>query len=126
MLGRARFPAARKVVDMANVNLPVPVAFAGAALCAMGGYLIGVVAGPDTTSRTTAEVLSYDRDSRELCLTGDAVADLPQAGDGRLCGTWRSAQRNAAPRPGDQFRFVVMASKGQGEVSTFIYGDVVD
>ena len=111
---------------MANVNLPAPVAFAGAALCALGGYLIGVVAGPDTTSRTTAEVLSYDQDSRELCLTGDAVADLPEAGDGRLCGTWRSAQRSPAPRRGDQFRFVVMSSEGQGEVSTFIYGDVVD
>jgi hypothetical protein len=111
---------------MANVNLPAPVAFAGAALCGLGGYLVGVVAGPDTTSRTTAEVASYDRDSRELCLTGDAVADLPETDDGRLCGTWRSAQRNAAPQEGDQFRFVVMSTEGQGEVSTFIYGDVVE
>ena len=111
---------------MADINMPAPVAFAGAALCALGGYLIGVVAGPDTTSRTTAEVVSYDRDSHELCLTGDAVADLPETDDGRLCGTWRSAQRNPAPQEGDQFRFVVMSSEGQGEVSTFIYGDVVD
>ncbi len=111
---------------MANVNMPAPVALAGAALCGLGGYLIVVVAGPDTTSRTTAEVVSYDRDSHELCLTGDAVADLTGTDDGRLCGTWRSAQRNPPPRQGDQFRFVVMSSKGQGEVSTFIYGDVVD
>ena len=82
--------------------------------------------GPDTTSRTTAEVLSYDQDSRELCLTGDAVADLRQTDDGRLCGTWRSADGTAAPRPGERFRFVVMSSEGQGEISTFIYGDVVD
>ncbi|HET6563746.1 MAG TPA: hypothetical protein VFG72_17890 [Marmoricola sp.] len=111
---------------MANVNLPAPVAFAGAALCALGGYLIGVVAGPDTTSRTTAEVVSYDADSHELCLTGDAVADLQESDDGRLCGTWRSAQRSPRPQEGDQFRFVVMSSEGQGEVSTFIYGDVVE
>jgi hypothetical protein len=111
---------------MANVNLPAPVALAGAALCALGGYLVGVVAGPDTTSRTTAEVVSYDRDSHELCLTGDAVADVPETEDGRLCGTWRSAQPNPAPREGDRFRFVVMSSEGQGEVSTFIYGDVVE
>jgi hypothetical protein len=111
---------------MANVNMPAPVAVAGAALCALGGYLVGVVAGPDTTSRTTAEVASYDRDSRELCLTGDAVTDLPEADDGRLCGTWRSAQRNSPPREGDQFRFVVMSSAGPGEVTTFIYGDVVE
>jgi hypothetical protein len=111
---------------MGNVNLPAPVAFAGAALCAMGGYLVGVVAGPDTTSRTTAEVVSYDPVGHELCLRGDAVADLPEAEDGQLCGTWRSAQRNPRPQEGDQFRFVVMSSEGQGEVSTFIYGDVVD
>jgi len=114
------------VDDIANVNLPAPVAFAGAALCVLGGYIVGVVAGPDTTSRTSAQVASYEPDSRELCLTGDAVSDLPEAEDGRLCGTWRSAQSTARPREGDTFRFVVMSSEGQGEVTTFIYGDVVD
>ncbi len=111
---------------MANVNMPAPVAFAGAALCALGGYLIGVVAGPDTTSRTTAEVVSFDAGSQELCLTGEAVAELPQTDEGRLCGTWRSPQRGSRPQEGDEFRFVVMSSEGEGEVSTFIYGDVVD
>ena len=71
-------------------------------------------------------MVSYDVGSHELCLTGDAVADLPETADGRLCGTWRSPQRNPRPEEGDTFRFVVMSSKGQGEVSTFIYGDVVD
>ena len=105
--------------------MPAPVAVAGAALCVLGGYLVGVVAGPDTTSRTTAQVASYDASSHELCLTGEAVAELPEAEDGMLCGTWRSAQRDAVARKGDEFRFVVMSSKGDGEVTTFIYGDVV-
>ena len=46
---------------MGNVNLPTPVALAGGAICVLGGYLLGVLAGPDTTSRTTADVVSYDR-----------------------------------------------------------------
>jgi hypothetical protein len=126
MLGRARIPLLGRWSNMANVNLPAPVAIAGAVLCVLGGYLVGVVAGPDTTSRTTAEVVSYDPVGHELCLTGEAVADLPQTDDGELCGTWRSSQRNPRPRQGDEFRFVVMTREGEGSVSTFIYGDVVD
>ena len=59
---------------MANVTMPTPVALAGGALCLLGGYLVGVVAGPDTEDTDTATVVSYDADSDRLCLTGEAVA----------------------------------------------------
>lgn len=118
---------------MGNVNLPTPVALAGGALCALGGYLLGVVAGPDTTERTTAVVARYDASTSELCLTGDGIDG--QEGtvvDGVLCGTWRRTSSAAtAPRPGDTFRFVSL-STGPGEsapegqrATTVIYGDVV-
>ena len=60
---------------MANLNLPTPVVIAGAGLCLLGGYLIGVVAGPDTPERTTGTVDSYNARTNELCLSGDAVGD---------------------------------------------------
>jgi hypothetical protein len=112
---------------MANVNMPAPVAVAGAALCLLGGYVIGVVAGPDSSSLTTAEVASFAEDSNELCLTGDAVAELPGAVSGTLCGTWRTSQRTRVPVAGDEFRFVTLRREraGSDEAVTFIYGDVV-
>ena len=74
---------------MANLNLPTPVVLAGAGLCLLGGYLIGVVAGPDTPERTTGVVDSYNSRTNELCLTGDAVGDQEGANDdGELCGIW--------------------------------------
>jgi hypothetical protein len=111
---------------MGNLTVPTPVAVAGAALCVLGGFVIGVVAGPDTTPASTAEVVSFDADTEELCLGGEAVADLPEADDGRLCGTWRHSASARSPREGDAFRFVTMTSAaddGQGAV-TYIYGDV--
>ena len=69
---------------MGNVNLPTPVALAGGALCALGGYLLGVVAGPDTAERTTAVVESFDEASNELCLSGDDRVE--DRGDGRVIG----------------------------------------
>ena len=45
---------------MGNVNLPTPVAVAGGAICVLGGYLLGALTGPDTATRTTAVVDSYD------------------------------------------------------------------
>lgn len=112
---------------MGNINLPTPVALAGAALCLLGGYLVGAVLGPDTAERTTAEVDSYDPRTRELCLAGDAVADAPEADDGVLCGTWQRNQGAQDPRPGDRFRFVVMTTGGDSpeETETYLYGDVV-
>lgn len=114
---------------MADVTLPAPIAAAGAALCLLGGYLIGVVAGPETTSRTTAEVASYDRSSEQLCLRGDAVAEAPGAADGVLCGTWRHDDqvRRSTPQEGDTFRFVTLRNEGSGadEATILIYGDVV-
>jgi hypothetical protein len=119
---------------MGNVTLPTPVALAGGAICILGGYLLGVVAGPNTPSRTTATVERYDERTGELCLTGDAITN--QAGvseQGRLCGTWRrSVGDENLPEPGEDFRFVsvVVDRPPEGEARedgpfTMIYGDVL-
>jgi hypothetical protein len=119
---------------MGNISLPTPVALAGGAICLLGGYLLGVVAGPSTPSRTTAMVDSYDDRDGRLCLSGEMIAD--QEGvteEGQLCGTWRrSVGDEDLPEPGDQFRFVsvVVDQPPEGEDSedgpfTMIYGDVV-
>ena len=117
---------------MGNVNLPTPVALTGGALCVLGGYLLAVVIGPDTSSRTTATVDSYDEDSSLLCLQGDGVLGEEGAvDDGVLCGTWRRTPGNdAIPEQGDQFRFVSLNAGGnQGpdgqRPATVIYGEVV-
>lgn len=117
---------------MGNVNVPTPVALAGAALCILGGYLAGWVSAPDTPGRTTATVDTYDPGSDKLCLSGDSIGD--QEGvteDGVLCGTWRHTDGTAFPQEGDAFRFVSMVvdashegESGGGPV-TVIYGDVV-
>ncbi|HSE07765.1 MAG TPA: hypothetical protein VLB29_03780 [Nocardioidaceae bacterium] len=120
--------------QMGNVTLPTPVALAGGAICILGGYLLGVVAGPDTPSRTTAVVDSYDEQNGHLCLSGESVAE--QEGtteEGQLCGTWRrSVGDEDLPTPGDEFRFVsvVVDQPPAGESDadgpfTMIYGDVV-
>lgn len=120
--------------QMGNVTLPTPVALAGGAFCILGGYLLGVVAGPDTPGRTTAVVDSYDERTGRLCLSGESVID--QAGvteEGQLCGTWRrSVGDEGLPEPGDEFRFVsVVADQpppGEDDEDgpfTMIYGDVV-
>lgn len=112
---------------MANVTMPTPVALAGGALCLLGGYLVGVVAGPDTEDTDTATVVSYDEDGDRLCLSGDAAADAPQSEDGRLCGQWRRIDGGPDPEEGDQFRFATLSSEpgDAGDVTTLIYGDVV-
>jgi hypothetical protein len=120
---------------MGNVNLPTPVALAAAGICVLGGYLIGAVAGPDTPSRTTATVESYDAENDRLCLRGDTVEGQEGATDeGTLCGTWRRTQSSQpVPEPGDRFRFVSMvvdaSREGEPEAAgpiTVIYGDVVE
>lgn len=119
---------------MGNVTLPTPVALAGGSICLLGGYLLGVVAGPATPERTTATVQSYDEDSGELCLTGEAIGD--QEGviqERRLCGRWRRTQNNnTTPERGDEFRFVSLVVEGSRPSAseeptplTLIYGDVV-
>lgn len=112
---------------MANVTMPTPVALAGGALCLLGGYLVGVVAGPDTEDTDTATVVSYDEDSDRLCLTGEAVADAAESDGGELCGQWRRIDGGPDPREGDQFRFATLSSDpgDAGDVTTLIYGDVV-
>ncbi len=112
---------------MATLHVPVPVAVAGAALCVLGGFLVGAVTSNGTTRESTAQVASYDRDTRQLCLEGDAVKDLAAAQDGVLCGTWQRTQGAREPRKGQDFRFVTMTSRGDTatETATFIYGDVL-
>ena len=114
---------------MGNVSLPTPVFLAGGALCLLAGYLLGSVAGPDTPDRSTARVVSFDRDSSRLCLEGDATKD--QAGaepDGMLCGIWRETRGAKAPAEGDDFSFVSISNAGNDEGhrqdSVLIYGDV--
>jgi hypothetical protein len=119
---------------MGNVTLPTPVALAGGAICILGGYLLGAVAGPSTPSRTTAVVDSYDQSDGRICLSGETVTDQEGAGDdGNLCGTWRrSVGDEILPEPGDEFRFVSVVvdqpPSGEGDADgpyTMIYGDVV-
>ena len=119
---------------MGNVTLPTPVALAGGAICILGGYLLGAVAGPDTPSRTTATVDSYDDQDGTLCLRGETVSDQEGADrNGRLCGTWRrSVGDEGLPERGDEFRFVSVVvdqpppgQQGAKGPFTMIYGDVV-
>lgn len=116
---------------MGNVNLPAPVLVAGGALCLLGGYLIGVVAGPDTPDRTTGVVASYDDSTRLLCLAGDTVQDQEGAAeDGSLCGRWQRGPGVRTPKAGDRFRFVSVlpagAPEGSPGMGVLIYGDVVE
>lgn len=114
---------------MGNVNLPTPVVLAGAGLCMLGGYLVGVVAGPDTPERTSGVVESYDAGTRELCLTGDAVEDHEGAEDGVLCGAWQKSTGSADPRKGDDFRFVSRIDRnraGSEDDRVLIFGEVDD
>lgn len=119
---------------MGNVNLPTPVALAGGALCILGGYLLGVVAGPSAPSQSTAVVDSYDPANGRLCLGGDTISG--QEGvteDGLLCGTWRrSVGGSRLPEPGDRFRFVSVVVEQppsnedrEAGPTIVIYGDVV-
>lgn len=119
---------------MGNVTMPTPVALAGGAICILGGYLLGVVAGPAAPSRSTAVVESYDESNGRLCLTGASVAEQPGVDeDGLLCGTWRrTAGDNDVPTAGDEFSFVsvVVDQPPEGEERgdgpfRIIYGDVV-
>ena len=119
---------------MANVNLPLPLFVAAGGFCLLAGFLVGVVAGPETPDRTTAVVESYDNGSGRLCLTGDGVADQDGVDDeGVLCGLWRRSLNASAPRVGDDFRFVVVRGAEPPEgtddervAGVLIYGDVVD
>ena len=112
---------------MGNVNLPTPVVLAGAGLCLLGGYLVGVVAGPAAPDRTTAVVKSFDPGTRKLCLEGDSVKDIAGADGDVLCGVWRRADGAHTPNHGDKFRFVSKVTEGQSgsadDVVT-IFGEV--
>ncbi|GGF36507.1 hypothetical protein GCM10011519_07560 [Marmoricola endophyticus] len=118
---------------MANVTLPTPVLLAGGALCLVGGYLLGAVTGPDTPDRTTATVVSYQRDDSRLCLRGEAVEDQRGAEDGELCGVWRRSNPATRddPKAGEEFRFVTQEVSGQegdqgsGSSTVVIYGDLI-
>lgn len=96
----------------------------------LGGYLVGVVAGPDTPDRTTGVVDSYNASTRELCLTGEGVEELEGAEDGSLCGVWqRAAASSTVPQEGDRFRFVSKLSPGQSgddDDRVLLFGEVDD
>ena len=113
---------------MANINLPAPVAVAGGCLCLLGGYLIGAVAGPQASDPTVATVESYDSGTRELCLSGDSVADVAGAKDGVLCGEWRRTSESSRPVKGDRFRYVSLDrsedGSDAGDTTIYLYGDV--
>lgn len=114
---------------MGNVNLPTPVVLAGAGLCLIGGYLVGVVAGPDNPERTTGIVESYEGSSKELCLSGGSVEDLEGAEHGVLCGTWQRAVGSSEPRKGDEFTFVSTVKHNQSgdeDDQVQIFGEVDD
>ena len=119
---------------MGNVNLPTPVALTGGAICILGGYLLGVIAGPDTPERTTATVKSYSSESGALCLAGETIQEQEGVSEeGELCGTWaRTQSTDTQPKPGDEFRFVSIAYDRSEEAASdestqviVIYGDVV-
>lgn len=103
-------------------------------MCLLGGYLLGVVAGPDTPDLTTGVVESYDRNSLRLCLSGETVEEQEEVNeDGQLCGRWRRSAGATDPEVGQQFRYVTIrtsdAPEGEdAELSrqVLIYGDVVD
>lgn len=118
-----------QTAPVGNVTLPTPVLIAAAALFLLAGYLIGVVAGPDTPDRTIGVVESYNPSTRELCLTGEAVEDHERAEDGMLCGVWQRAGNSATPRVGDDFRFVIDIAEhreGDEDDRIFIFGEVDD
>ena len=117
--------------SVGNMTLPTPVFLAGAAACALAGFLVGAVTVPGANDTTTAKVASYSPEKAELCLSGEAVEAWPGTKNGEeLCGTWRRTPGAAVPAKGDTFRFVAVETKGESEgetkSSTVIYGDVVD
>ncbi len=111
---------------MANVNLPAPLLLAGGALCLLGGYMVGVVAGPQAADQTVAVVESYDQDTRELCLTGDTLGDDEGAVDGVLCGEWRRTPGATRPEEGDEFRFVAIERADGDDSAVYIHGAVME
>lgn len=116
---------------MATTSLPTPVLVAGASLCLLAGYVLGVVAGPESPDRVTGTVESYDARSGELCLSGEAAAEADGAQDGLLCGTWRRTSGQEAPSEGDTFRFVSTRATDDPDdagdpVRVLIFGDVVE
>lgn len=122
-------PVRARLTPVGNVNLPTPVVIAAGVMCLAGGYLIGVVAGPDSPDRTTAVVSSYDANSNRLCLEGEGVADHEGADGDELCGTWQRVQGSVQPAEGDEFRFVSSlnrAQEGSEDDRVTIFGEVAD
>ncbi|MFZ2502237.1 MAG: hypothetical protein WAW88_06180 [Nocardioides sp.] len=115
---------------MSSVNVPVPLVVAGASLCLLGGFLIGVVAGPESPSADEATVASYDSATRELCLEGEDVAEVAGADGDQLCGVWNRGAGSTPPKAGDRFRFLTLNTDqepgGDQAGQVLIYGDVVD
>lgn len=115
--------------DVGNVTLPTPVFAAGGAVCLLAGYLVGTVVGTHGQHGSTATVVSFDRSTSKLCLTGDAVKGRKATdAHGVLCGIWSRPAGATAPRKGDTFLFVTLDASGTDGhrplVDTVIYGTV--
>lgn len=108
------------------MTLPTPVLLAGGALCIVGGFLVGVVAGPASPAHTTATVTSFDEATSKLCLKGKAIVGQEGEQDGQLCGRWRNVQDAQQPAEGDQFRFVSVRQDTARAEQVVIYGNVVN
>lgn len=115
---------------VATTRLPRAVLVAGAAMCLLAGYVVGMAVGSGSPSRATGVVQSYDADSDELCLGGGTVSSAAGADGDVLCGTWRRGSRSPVPEEGDEFRFVSFRASDDPDddkdpVRVLIYGDVV-
>jgi hypothetical protein len=115
---------------VSSVNAPLPLVLAGAGVCLLAGFLVGVVAGPESPAASEALVSSYDPATRQLCLEGEQVAELAGADGDQLCGVWNKGAGSHGPRVGDRFRFLTLQTDSDPGADqpggVLIYGDVVD
>lgn len=115
---------------MATTSLPRAVLVAGAAMCLLAGYVLGMAIGAGSPERDTGVVESYDAQTDELCLGGGSVSSAEGADGDLLCGTWRRGSGSSRPREGEDFRFVSIRASDDPDddedpVRVLIYGDVV-
>lgn len=123
--------------------MPRAVIGLGAVICVAGGYLLGVVVSADDRETTTAEVVSFDSRTSELCLRGEELSESAEEasdleaeieGEGseaELCGYWMQPQSATVPASGDRFEFSLHNTDDPPDgvrtmANVLIYGAVVD